>query len=82
MVTIEYFDSFAKSVKKLKHHEVSKQIKNQILKIIENPLLGKPMRYSRQGSREVYIGSHRISYKYYEKEERIFFIEVYHKDEQ
>jgi mRNA-degrading endonuclease RelE of RelBE toxin-antitoxin system len=82
MVIVEYFDSFCKSVKKFKGDAYSTKIKKQILRIIENPTIGKPMRFSRKGSREVYVGSYRISYVFYEQEQKILFLDVYHKDDQ
>ena len=46
------------------------------------PEIGKPMRYSRKGTREVYAGSFRLSYAYIPEESRIIFLDLYHKDEQ
>jgi len=51
-------------------------------KIIENPEIGKPMRYVRKGTRELYLGSFRISYEYFKEQELIIFLDIYHKDEQ
>ncbi|MBU1252515.1 MAG: type II toxin-antitoxin system RelE/ParE family toxin [Nanoarchaeota archaeon] len=58
------------------------QIKKQILKIIEKPEVGKPMRYERKGTREVYVGHFRLSYAYSAEEELIIMLDLYHKDEQ
>ncbi|MFH0961542.1 MAG: type II toxin-antitoxin system RelE/ParE family toxin [archaeon] len=56
------------------------RIEKQILRILENPEVGKPMRYNRRGTREVRVGSFRLSY-YYEKEVGLlFFLDFYHKD--
>ena len=56
--------------------------KNKIRKIIEDPEIGKPMRNIRKGTREVYVGSFRISYNFHKEKDFLEFLEFYHKDEQ
>ena len=51
-------------------------------KIIRNPEIGKPMRNVRKGTREVYVSPFRLSYIYLVDEDRIVFLDLYHKDEQ
>ena len=58
------------------------QIKKQIQKIIDNPEIGKPMKYERKGTREVYVGHFRLSYAYSQKEEVIILLDFYHKENQ
>jgi len=58
------------------------EIKTRIQKIIANPEVGKPMRYARKGTREVYVGAFRLSYAYIPKENKVIFLGLYHKDEQ
>lgn len=58
------------------------RVKTQIRKIIENPEVGKPMRYARKGTREVYSGSFRLSYAHIPEENKVIFLDLYHKDEQ
>ncbi len=58
------------------------KIKAQIRKIIENPEFGKPMRYARKGTREVYIKPFRLSYAYLSEEHKVIFLDLYHKDKQ
>lgn len=72
---------FEKLFSKLDNNQ-KKEIKTRIRKIIENPEIGKPMRYARKGTREVYAGSFRLSYAYIPEENRIIFLDLYHKDEQ
>lgn len=72
---------FEKLFSKLDSNEKEK-IKTQIRKIIANPEVGKPMRYSRKGTRETYAGSFRLSYAYIPEENKIIFLDLYHKDEQ
>ena len=82
MITVAYDALFEKKVRKIKDNALKERIKNHILKIIEAPQIGKPMRYTRHGTREVHIPPFRLSYRYLEHEERIVFLDVYHKDEQ
>ena len=66
----------------MKSNSIKERIKNQIKKILENPEIGKPMRYARKGTRELYTGSFRLSYAYLKNENKIIFLDLYHKDEQ
>lgn len=82
MVTIAYDDHFKKLIIKIKDTSLQKKIKKQIEKIINNPKIGKPMRFSRKGTREVYIPPFRLSYLYLNNEDKIIFLELYHKNHQ
>jgi len=81
MVTYEFDKIFQKQFKKLNPSWKIK-VKKQIEKIIENPTIGKPMRHARKGTRELYVAPYRLSYGLLEKENKIIFLEIYHKDEQ
>ncbi|MEK6969123.1 MAG: type II toxin-antitoxin system RelE/ParE family toxin [Nanoarchaeota archaeon] len=81
MLVIDYAPTFFSLLRKVKNKAEEERIKKQIKKIIENPEVGKPMRYARKGTREVYIGSFRLSYAYL-KEDKLIFLDLYHKDEQ
>ncbi len=83
MVITEFDENFKKLFSKIKDPSLKEKIIKQIGKLKENPELGKPMRYTRKDTREVYIGSYRLSYAYLkEEEEKIIFLDLYHKDEQ
>lgn len=82
MLIIDYSPSFFSLLRKVKNKVEEERIKKQIKKIIENPEVGKPMRYARKGTREVYIGSFRLSYAYLKEEDKLIFLDLYHKDEQ
>ncbi|MEA1893596.1 MAG: type II toxin-antitoxin system RelE/ParE family toxin [Euryarchaeota archaeon] len=82
MVTVGYDPSFEKKVRKIKDQLLKLKVKKKILKIIDSPEIGKPMKYSRKGTREVYIPPFRLSYLYLENEEKIIFLDLYHKDKQ
>ncbi len=82
MVIVDHEPSFEKIFGKIKDAGLKERIKKQIAKIIEFPEIGKPMRHSRKGTREVYISPFRLSYLYVKKEQRIVLSDLYHKDEQ
>lgn len=81
MVTVDYDPYFVKAFGKL-DKSIKVQVEKALLKIIDNPEIGKPMRYSRKGTREVYAGSFRLSYAYLAQENKIIILDLYHKDEQ
>ena len=82
MLIIEHSPNFLSLLRKVKNKAEEERIKKQIKKIIADPETGKPMRYARKGTREVYIGSFRLSYAYFKEEEKLIFLDLYHKDEQ
>lgn len=82
MVIIKFEDPFEKKLKKIKNNLLKIKLRKQIRKIIDYPKIGKPMRYTRKGTREVYISPFRLSYAYIKKEDKIIFLDLYHKDEQ
>jgi mRNA-degrading endonuclease RelE of RelBE toxin-antitoxin system len=82
MLTIEYSDDLLKTIRKIKDNSAKEQLKKHIAKIIEHPEIGKPMRYARKGTRELYVGSYRLAYTYFKEEKRIILLDLYHKDEQ
>ena len=82
MLTIDRSPNFLSLISKIKNKPDQDRIKKQITKIIENPEIGKPMRHTRKGTREVYIGSFRLSYAYSKDENKLIFLDLYHKDQQ
>jgi mRNA-degrading endonuclease RelE of RelBE toxin-antitoxin system len=82
MVTVAYDLHFEKTVRKIGDARLKEHVKQQIVKIIRNPSVGKPMRYGRKQTREVYIPPFRLSYWYDKKEDTLVFLALYHKDEQ
>jgi len=76
-----FLDKFEDIFKRLEGSTKNK-VKKQIKKIISNPTIGKPMKYSRKGTREVYVKPYRLSYNYIETENLIEFADLYHKDNQ
>ncbi len=82
MVTVAFDPHFERSIRKIKDSNLKDQVKKQIKKIIKQPETGKPMRYTRKNTREVYVSPFRLSYMYLKKEDKIIFLELYHKDKQ
>lgn len=82
MVNVDYDDKFKEFFFKIKDNFFRIKIKKQILKIINNPKIGKPMRHDRKGTREVYIKPFRLSYAYLKNENLIIFLALFHKKRQ
>jgi len=58
------------------------RLEKLIMKIIESPLIGKPMQYNRKNTRELYLPPFRVSYAYNQMTDTLIFLDFYHKDEQ
>ena len=82
MVNVTFTNEFKQIFLKIKDSSTKDQILKQIEKIKVNPEVGKPMRYSRKGTRELYIKSYRISYEYIKSEDHVSILDLYHKKEQ
>ncbi len=82
MLKVDYSDDLLKTIKKINDASLKEKIKKQIKKIVEEPEIGKPMRYARKGTREMYIGSYRLAYAYNKDKNKLIFLDLYHKDEQ
>ena len=74
MLKIDHSPHFLSTIQKIKNASDKERIQKHIKKIIANPDIGKPMRYTRQGTREVYIGSYRLSYDYHE--DKLIFLDL------
>ena len=74
-------DNFKRIKSKLDKSILTK-LNKQIEKLIENPDIGKPMRYNRKGTREVYMPPCRLSYAYSKEKGIIYLLDLYHKDNQ
>ena len=82
MVIVEFGPLFEKRIQKIKNYSLKDRIKKQIKKIIDNPDIGKPMRYERKGTREIYAAPFRLSYAFVKEKDKMIFLDIYHKDEQ
>ena len=63
---------------KKKDHKLFGQIYAQILKILHEPSIGKPLRYTLKNRRRVHIGSYVLVYEFHNDELR--FIDFDHHD--
>ena len=81
MVNIEISQKFERILNKL-DKSLKIQLDKQIDKITTNPAIGKPMKNVRKGTRELYVGSFRLSYSLDENINKIILLDFYHKDEQ
>ncbi|RJQ15853.1 type II toxin-antitoxin system RelE/ParE family toxin [Candidatus Woesearchaeota archaeon] len=82
MLTVERKQEFLKTISKIKDPVFKEKVIKQIEKIVKNPEIGKPMRHNRKGTREVHISPYRLAYAYLKNENKIIFLDIYHKDEQ
>ena len=78
MVEVIFDPDFRKDFKKIRDNSIKEKIIKQISKIKDNPKIGKPMRYGRKGTRELYISPFRLSYKV--EGNIIYILALYHKD--
>lgn len=82
MVKTAHDPEFIRAFSKIRHKGFQEQIIKAIEKIKQYPEIGKPMRFNRKGTREVYISHYRLSYIYLKEEDKIIILDLYHKDEQ
>lgn len=82
MVTLSFNPSFEKIFSKIKDKQPKEKIIKYFIKIKDNPEIGKPMRYTRKNTREVYVPPFRLAYIYIKEENKIILLDLYHKDEQ
>ena len=82
MVKIDFDEHFKKTISKTKNSSIKERIEKLIIKIKNNPSVGKPMKHNRKGTREVYLPPFRLSYAYNKNTDTIIILDFYHKDEQ
>ena len=78
MVNVIFDPIFKKEFKKIKDRLLREKVIKQVSKIKNNPKIGKPMRYDRKGTRELYITPLRLSYKI--EGDTVYILALYHKD--
>jgi mRNA-degrading endonuclease RelE of RelBE toxin-antitoxin system len=74
MVTVSYDPHFEKTIRKINDAELKERVKQQIVKVINDPSIGKPMRYCRKQTREVYIHPFRLSYWFDKQKDTLVFL--------
>ena len=78
MVKVTFSEGFEKSFKKLKDKTLKGRIIKQIKKIIENPLIGKPLRHDLRGERSLYIKPYRLIYAV--RKDEIILLRFLHRE--
>ncbi len=74
-------DSFLRRLKKI-DKSVLNRVEKLVIKILNDPEIGKPMRYDRKETRELYLSPFRLNYIYDKARDILIFLDIYHKDEQ
>ena len=82
MVRVFFDKRFEKIIRKIRDNYYKNYIKKLINKIKYNNEIGKPMKNKRKGTRELYVSPYRLAYAYFPFEDKIIFLDFYHKDEQ
>jgi len=82
MVTVAYSTRFEKEIRKIRNTSQKERVKAQIIRIVHDPETGKPMRWCKKNTREVYVPPYRLSYCYDKNNDTLVFLSFYHKDEQ
>ena len=72
-------DKFVRDVKAVKDRIIKERIKKQIRKIIENPEIGKPLKYDLHGELSLYVKPFRLIYTL--KGETLFLLRFRHRKE-
>ncbi len=72
---------FIKEIQKIDKSYLER-VEKLIVKIIQNLEIGKPMKFDRRGTREVYVNPFRLSYMYDKNRDILYLLDIYHKDEQ
>jgi YafQ family addiction module toxin component len=82
MYIFEIKEGLEKSIQKLakKDRQLYDIVIKKILRIAENPAIGKPLRNVLKGKRRVHIGHFVLIYEVDDKEEKVTFIEFEHHD--
>ncbi|MBU2616388.1 MAG: type II toxin-antitoxin system RelE/ParE family toxin [Nanoarchaeota archaeon] len=79
MVRVSFTEEFKEVFFKIKDNFLKERIIKQVEKLKQNPSVGKPMKYNRKGTRELYIKPFRLSYAYFKEKNCIFILDLYHK---
>ncbi len=74
-------DNFLRQLKKI-DKSILYRVEKIVIKILNEPEIGKPMRFDRKGTREVYVPPFRLNYVYDKARDILIFLDIYHKDEQ
>ena len=76
MVEVIYTEKFEKDFRKA-DFDIKQKASKQIHKIIQNPEIGKPLRYDLKGERTVYVKPFRIIYAF--SNNTLYFLRFEHR---
>ncbi len=82
MVNVTFTEEFKVIFSNIKDKLLKKKILKQVEKIKANPEVGKPMKYDRKGTRELYIKPFRLSYEYLQDKNLVYILDLYRKKKQ
>ena len=82
MVRVIFLKDFKKIFSKIKDNQLKNKIIKQVENIKHNPYVGKPMMYNRKGTRDLYIKPFRLSYIFLPDKNLVYILDLYHKKEQ
>jgi mRNA-degrading endonuclease RelE of RelBE toxin-antitoxin system len=74
-------ESFLRRLNKLDKSILIK-VEKLVAKIMNDPEVGKPMRFERKETRELRVPPFRLNYIYDKARDILIFLDVYHKDKQ
>ena len=74
-------DGFLRKLNKLDRSVLIK-VDKLIVKVLNSPEIGKPMRFDRKETKELYVNPFRLNYIYDKTRDILIFLDVYHKDKQ
>ena len=78
MVNVVRTESFERAVRNIKDASVKERIRKQIERIINDPFVGKPLRYSLKGERSLRVSPFRMLYAFDGK--TIWLLDFGHRD--
>jgi len=79
MVNVIFDKKFIKIFSKIKDNKLKNRIIKQIKKVSQNLDVGKPMRNTRKGTRELYIKPFKLSYAVSGNKKEVYMLDLYHK---
>jgi mRNA-degrading endonuclease RelE of RelBE toxin-antitoxin system len=72
-------EDYERNTKHIKDKETKDRIKKQIKKLIENPEIGKPLRYDLKGERSIHIKPFRLVYTF--ENDKLILLRFEHRKE-
>jgi addiction module RelE/StbE family toxin len=77
--TIVFTEKFEKNVKSIKDNRLKEHVKKQIEKMINNPDIGKPLRYNLKNEKTLYVKPYRLIYAV--EKDKLILLRFLHRDE-